>query len=81
MKYRNLVIINNDKISKEKNFFYCDNIDIKSIPEHLNKNFDVKLIARSSNIKRDREINIENIEVASNIFMFLSRIIKKVLLQ
>ena len=76
MKYKKLIIINNEKISKEKNFFYCDNIDIKSIPENLNKNFDVKLIARSSNIKRDRKINIENIEVASNIFMFLSRIIK-----
>jgi len=76
MQYRNLIIINNEKISKENFFFYCDNIDIKSIPENLNKNFDVKLIARRSNIKRDRKINIENIEVASNIFMFLSRIIK-----
>ena len=70
----NLVIINNEKISNEKNSFYCDNIDIKTIPENLNENFDVIVIARSSKIKRDHEIRVKKIENASNIFSFLFNI-------
>ena len=50
MKNKNLVIINNEKIFK-KDFFYCDNIDMQSIPEDLNKNFKVTVIARSSKLK------------------------------
>ena len=76
MPYKNLVIINNEKISKEKNSFFCDNIDIKSLPENLNKYFDVTLIARSSRIKRVRNIDLENIETLSNIFTFLFSIFK-----
>tara|TARA_Y100000590_G_scaffold456409_1_gene606966 strand:- start:631 stop:1650 length:1020 start_codon:yes stop_codon:yes gene_type:complete len=72
----NLVIINNEKISNEKNSFYCDNIDIKTIPENLNENFDVIVIARSSKIKRDHEIRVKKIENASNIFSFLFNILK-----
>ena len=57
---KDLVIINNEKISKEKTNFYCDNIDVKSIPEDLDKKFSVTLIARNSKDKRMRQINIEN---------------------
>ena len=40
-------------VSNEKNFinnqnYFCDNIDMKSIPEGLNKNFDIELFVRSS---------------------------------
>lgn len=73
---KDLVIINNEKISNEKNCFYCDNIDIKSIPEELDKNFKVTLIARDSKIERTRKINLEKIETSSNIFTFLFSILK-----
>ena len=76
MSYNNLVIINNEKISNEKNSFYCDNIDIKSIPESLNKNFNVTVIARNSKVKRSHQISLEKIEIASNIFSFLSSVLK-----
>ena len=76
MSYNNLVIINNEKISNEKNSFYCDNIDIKSIPESLNKNFNVTVIARNSKAKRSHQISLEKIEIASNIFSFLSSVLK-----
>ena len=76
MPYKNLVIINNEKIFKENNSFYCDNIDLKTIPENLNKNFNVTLIARSSKIKRARCINLEKVKVSSNIFAFLFNILK-----
>ena len=76
MSYNDLVIINNEKISNEKNSFYCDNIDIKSIPESLNKNFNVTVIARNSKVKRSHQISLEKIEIASNIFSFLSSVLK-----
>jgi len=76
MPYKNLVIINNEKIFKENNSFHCDNIDLKTIPENLNKNFNVTLIARNSKIKRTRCINLEKVEISSNIFAFLFNILK-----
>ena len=76
MSDKNLVIINNEKISNEKNYFYCDNIDIKSIPEGLSKNFTITLIARDSKIERTRRINLEKIETSSNIFSFLFSVLK-----
>jgi len=76
MSQKNLVIINNEKISKEENTFYCDNVDMKSIPEELNKNFDVTIIARSSKIKRTRKINLKKIQALPNIFEFLFDIYK-----
>ena len=76
MSNKDLVIINNEKISKEKNTFYCDNVDIKTIPEDLNSNFAVTLIARNSKIKRDRYINLSNIIISSNIIEFLFKIFK-----
>tara|TARA_Y100000590_G_C15629258_1_gene980559 strand:+ start:446 stop:1465 length:1020 start_codon:yes stop_codon:yes gene_type:complete len=76
MSYKNLVIINNEKISKEKDSVFCDNIDIKSIPEDLNKNFNVTLIARSSKIQRKHKIDLRNIKISSNILTFLLNILK-----
>ncbi len=46
-----LVIINNESISNNNQKFYCDNIDSKSLPEGLNKNFDVLMIGRQSKLK------------------------------
>ena len=71
-----LIIINNEKISNEKNSFHCDNIDIKSIPESLNKNFNVTVIARNSKVKRSHQISLEIIKISSNIFSFLSNVLK-----
>ena len=73
---KKLVIINKEKISKSGNSFYCDNVDLKSIPEGLNKNLKVSVIARKSNSQRFHKINLENIEIASNIFTFLFSIFK-----
>ena len=77
MSNKDLVIINNEKITKDNNTFYCENIDIKSIPEDLNKNFNVHLIARSSNISsRIRKIDLKNVSISKNIFSFLYNIAK-----
>ena len=76
MPYKNLVIINNEKIFKENNGFYCNNLDLKILPEGLNEYHDVQYITRSSNKKGDQKINLSNIKVASNILKFTYYIFK-----
>ena len=73
---KKLVIINKEKIFERDNSFYCDNVDMKSIAEGFSKNFNTLLIAKKTNIKRFHKINLENIEIASNIFTFLFSIFK-----
>ena len=73
--YKDLVIIDNEKISLENNNFYCDNFEAK-ISEDFNKFFDTTLIARKSKIKRATQINLNKIYIASNIFLFLFNIFK-----
>ena len=73
---KKLVIISKEKIFKKDNSLYCDNIDIKSIPEGFSRNLKVSVIAVKSNIIRFHKINLEQIEIASNIFTFLFNIFK-----
>ena len=73
-KKKRLIIINKEKIFLKNNIFYCDNIDMKTIPEELSKNFDLLVIATKSKIERFLEIDFKNIKVANNIFIFLLRI-------
>jgi len=73
---KQLVIINNERVFSDKNLFYCDNIDMKSIPEGLNENFEVKLILRKSKIKGSHLINLNKIVLSSNIFSFFINIFK-----
>ena len=73
--YKDLVIIDNEKISVENNIFYCDNFEAK-ISEDFNNFFDTTLIARKSKIKRATQINLNKIYIASNIFSFLFNIFK-----
>lgn len=62
-------------MSKKDSNYYCDNFEAK-ISEDLNKNFNVTVIARKSKINRARQISLEKIETASNIFLFLLSIFK-----
>ena len=78
MPYKNLIIINNEKIFKENDTFYCDNLDLKVLPEGLNQYHRVQYIVRSSskNKKGYQKINLKSIEVASNIFKFIYFVLK-----
>jgi len=73
---KKLVIINNEKISENESLFYCDNIDLKSIPEGLDKKLNICVIARKSNIKRFHQIKLKKIKLLGNIFSFLLSIFK-----
>ena len=71
MLYKDLVIINNEKCFKENDNFYCDNLDLKILPEGLNEYHQVQYIVRSSKKKKDQKINLKDIKVASNILKFV----------
>ena len=73
---KDLIIINNEKIFKKKNNFYCDNAALKFLPEGLNYYYQVKYIVRSSNKKKDQKIDLENIKTSSNIIKFIYFVIK-----
>ena len=60
---KNLYVISSEKIFMENDYFYCDNIDMKSTPEGLNKFFNVKIIAKNSPIKRSHKIKISSIQI------------------
>ena len=67
-----LIIITNESIYFDENKkYFCDNIDLKSIPEELNNFTEVTIVGRLSKIKRTKEIKINNIKLFSNIFSFL----------
>ena len=69
---KKLFIFSNESISNQDGKFYCDNIDIKSTPEGLNKEFEVNLFGRISLKKRTHEIKIKKIKIFDNIFSYLS---------
>ena len=69
---KKLFIFSNESIYVENNKYYCDNLDLKSTPEGLNKKFEVNLFARKSNRKRSHEIKIKKIKIFSNLFSYIS---------
>ena len=73
-KYLN--IISNEKFFTNKSINYCDNIDLKTIPEGLVKFFNVTLIARKSKIYRSQKVQLKNFKLAENIFIYINLIYK-----
>jgi glycosyltransferase involved in cell wall biosynthesis len=72
---KKLFILSNESISIEDGKFFCDNIDLKSTPEGLNKKFEVNLFARKSKKKRTHEIKIKKIKVFNNLLSYISKAI------
>ncbi len=70
-----LFIISNESISLQGGKFYCDNIDLKTTPEGLNKKFEVSLFAKKSKKKRSHEIKIKKIKIFNNIFSYIYSVI------
>ena len=73
---KKLFIFSNENIYNHKGKFHCDNLDLKSTPEGLNKKFDINLLGRKSYKKRSHEIKVKNISIFSNIFSYISAVIK-----
>ena len=71
-----LFIISNESVYEDNNLFFCDNIDLKSTPEGLEKNFEVNLLARRSKVKRSHQIKIQNVKIFGSLIFFLKEIIR-----
>ena len=72
-----LFIISNESIYVDKtNQFFCDNLDLKSIPEGLIQYFEVNIIGRYSYKKRTKKIDIKKINIFRNIFAYLYCVFK-----
>ena len=69
---KKLFIFSNERIFFNEGKFYCDNIDLKTTPEGLNKKFEVHLLGRKSNISRSHEIKIKKTKIFTNIFSYIS---------
>ena len=76
MKENDLVIINNEKVFKENETFYCDNLDLKILPEELNNYYNVQYIVRGSKRKGSQQINLKDIKIAFNFFNLFYLILK-----
>ena len=68
---RKLFIFSNESIAIQNGRFFCDNIDLKSTPEGLNRKFEVSIFARKSSKKRSHEIKIKKINVFTNLISYL----------
>ena len=73
---KKLFIFTNESIFSQDEKFFCDNIDLKSSPEGLNKKFEVNLFGRKSFKKRAHEIKLKKLKIFSNIFSYLSEVIR-----
>ena len=73
---KKLFIFSNESIYLDNDKYYCDNLDIKSTPEGLNKKFEVNLFARKSSKKRSHEIKIKKIRVFNNFFSYIFSLIE-----
>ena len=68
---KKLFVFSSERISVEDDKYFCDNLDLKSTPEGLNKKFEVNLFGRKSFKKRSHEIKLKRIKVFNNFFSYL----------
>ena len=72
---KKLFIFSNESIYCQGSKFFCDNLDLKSTPEGLNKKFEVNLFGRRSPKIRAHEIKINKIKIFKNIFSYIAAVI------
>ena len=79
MKKENLAIISNEKTQFDGKNYFCDNIDMKSIPEGLSKDFEIELFVRKSKLVRtSHKINLNNIVISSGIIAYILKVLKTI---
>ncbi len=76
MKKESIIIINNEKCVETNNGIFCENIEMKTMPESLSNHFDVRLILRKGKINPIHKIEIQNIKISGNIFGFIYSFLK-----
>lgn len=78
MKKNSLIIISNERTFKKEDNFFCDNIEMKSLPEGLSNFYDITYISRISKVSRSHAIDLKKISAASNIFTYIYLIFKTI---
>ncbi len=73
---KKLFIFSNESILLQEEKFFCDNIDLKTTPEGLNKKFEINLFGRKTKKNRSHEIKIKKTKVFTNIITYISSVIK-----
>ncbi len=77
MKKENLAIVSNEKTQFDGKNYFCDNIDMKSIPEGLSKDFEIELFVRKSKFARtSHKMNSNNIVISGGIISYISNVLK-----
>jgi glycosyltransferase involved in cell wall biosynthesis len=71
-----IIIINTEKIFTQDRDFYCNNVDMKVLSEGLSEYHELQFIARKSKKKGNHKVKINNIKQASNIFTYISLVLK-----
>ena len=66
-----LIVLNNEKVSRDGNTFYSRNYNFKILPEGLNSYFNVKYYVRKSIVKENNKLNLPKVKIASNIIQFI----------
>jgi len=72
---KKLFIFSNESIHLADGKYYCENLDLKSTPEGLNKKFEVNLFGRKSIRNKSHEIKIKKVKIFNNIFSYISSVI------
>ena len=67
----NLIVLNNEKVSKNNGKFFSRNYNFKILPEGLSRYFKVEYIVRKSEVNESHELNLDKIKIASNIIQFI----------
>ena len=73
---KKLFIFSNESILLQEEKFFCDNIDLKTTPEGLNKKFEINLFGRKTKKNRSHEIKIKKTKIFTNIITYISSVIK-----
>tara|TARA_B100001093_G_C26798051_1_gene1002076 strand:- start:777 stop:1799 length:1023 start_codon:yes stop_codon:yes gene_type:complete len=72
---KKLFIITNESFYIRDGNFFCDNIDLKSIPDELKKYFEICIIGRKSNKPRSKKLETKSVKIYNNIISYLFFII------
>lgn len=77
MNKQNLAIITNEKTYFNNNSYFCDNIDMKSIPEGLDSKYNLQLFVRNSKLERStHQINLKNIFISQGILSYIFNVLR-----
>ena len=77
MKKENLAIVSNEKTEFDGKNYFCDNVDMKSIPEGLSKDFEIELFVRKSKFARtSHKMNLKKIVISGGIISYILNVLK-----